>query len=256
MTVSNRKNPNDEEIIKLCEKEHTFLRQELSHLKECQVRYLTFSITTTGIILGFVGKYGTSSSSSDPNLTIGLLGLLPLVVVLPSWWIFFDKAASITREVGYFRCIEKLMLGQFITNKFFGWENALREFRRLPVADNVGLLDRVSALTQIHRFFTLYFPPRTYRYWSIVNDAFICLSVLCCVAAGWNCFATGWKWKDFGVIAFAGFSVLFAWFWNTRILYKLVWGECSYNSNENTWKSILDIHPVPLGCGVIGDVIL
>lgn len=120
----------EEVLTELCKKEHAFLRQELGHLKDCQIKFLTFSVMTTGLILGFISRSKTAPLSENPNLLPGTLWLLPLVVLLPSWWIFFDKATTITRIVGYFRVIEKIILGQKVALKFLGWESALAEFRR------------------------------------------------------------------------------------------------------------------------------
>jgi hypothetical protein len=52
--------------------------------------------------------------------------LYPLCVLLPSWMVFFDKATTIARIVGYYRVIEGLMLNQLRAASFPGWENALR----------------------------------------------------------------------------------------------------------------------------------
>lgn len=46
MAENNNTKPK-EDIIKLAEKEHDFLRGELVHLKDCQVKFLTFSVTAT-----------------------------------------------------------------------------------------------------------------------------------------------------------------------------------------------------------------
>jgi hypothetical protein len=36
--------------------------------------------------------------------------IFPLVVLIPCWWGFFDKAKTITRIVGYIRILEGILL--------------------------------------------------------------------------------------------------------------------------------------------------
>ncbi|MCK6463118.1 MAG: hypothetical protein L6Q29_04880 [Candidatus Pacebacteria bacterium] len=93
-------------ILDRYEREHKFLRDELSSLKECQIKFLTFSVTTTGLILGFFGKnYIPQNPPVLPgsHVSSGLIWLLPLVVLTSSMVDFFDKATTITRVVDYFR---------------------------------------------------------------------------------------------------------------------------------------------------------
>ena len=64
------------------------------------------------------------SSGQDVSQSIYLV---PLVVLIPCWWGFFDKAKTITRIVGYFRILEQLALvdggGTLDTiDRFLGWE--------------------------------------------------------------------------------------------------------------------------------------
>ena len=86
-------------------KELDWLREELHNLKDCQVTFLTRSVIATAALLGLAVSL-TSDSSFPP---LGAFYLIPLIVVVPSWWIFFDKATTITRIVGYYRNIETVI---------------------------------------------------------------------------------------------------------------------------------------------------
>ncbi len=105
----------------LCD-ERNNLREELHNLKKCQLTYFTFSITVTGVVLlGLAGKW------TDDGLTY----IAPLVVLLPCWWIFFDKATTITRLVGYYRVLEHMIINSTDSKYFYiGWENAVAKYRK------------------------------------------------------------------------------------------------------------------------------
>lgn len=110
-STANNENSN-KETKEFPENEYTLLKHELRDLKDCQVRVLTFSIIGTGLILGFIGEYASKLHGSS-------MWLLPLVVLLPSWWIFFDKATIIARIVGYLRVIENSNQYPRLTNTPF-----------------------------------------------------------------------------------------------------------------------------------------
>ncbi len=102
--------------------EHKTLREELRGLKNCQVTFVTFAITSTGAVIGLGAR-----ASDFPKL---LVYLAPLLILLPTWLIFFDKATSINRIVGYIRVLETAFLSPQRLRKFIGWENALAEYRK------------------------------------------------------------------------------------------------------------------------------
>jgi len=102
-------------------------RQELQDLKHCQLQYFSIAIASTGSIFGLAGILMNKIPGLD-NLG-GWAFLAPLSVILPSWIIFFDKATSITRIVGYQRILEKLLKKQD-EYEYIGYENALAEFRK------------------------------------------------------------------------------------------------------------------------------
>ena len=113
-----------ESYVKLYEQERKALREELYNLKSCQITFLTTSITATGLLLGLASTF-----ASDPFK--GIAFIFPLLVLIPSWWIFFDKATTITRVVGYYRILESLILDNCTAENYMGWENSLRLSRKM-----------------------------------------------------------------------------------------------------------------------------
>jgi hypothetical protein len=218
-------------IAELCKKEHRFLRDELGHLKECQIRFLTFSVTTTGLILGITGRFRASLSSQGMDLPSGLLALLPLLVLIPSWWIFFDKATTVTRIVGYFRVIERLLLG-YTAGNFTGWESALAEYRK----ETIGKKLRLKELAGLLAFRT------THRYWVITYYVFLLLSAVCTIL-GWAGISPRHLSFSLIVIVASTLIVLASSSYNARTLWALVYGEYSYGFHEERWKTILKIVP-------------
>lgn len=97
---SNQKRLRSEQL-KIYSQERKLLRMELNNLKDCQLKYFTFSLTATGIIFGLIVKFGDFQS---------ILFLLPLTVLIPSWLVFFDKTKTITRIVAYYMLLETLIL--------------------------------------------------------------------------------------------------------------------------------------------------
>lgn len=218
--------------IKFCEKQLFSLRQELLHLKDCQVKFLTFSVITTGAIFGFIGKHGTENIS----FPFGFGWLLPLVVLLPSWWIFFDKATTFNRTVGYIRIIEKLILGQKSALNFLAWESALAEYR-MTTFNDVKYSQLKERLKQIVNLLCFRIPR---HYWILINYIFLLLTSFCCVAS-WLFSIASWEKIQWGTFIFACAAVAFSIFRNIRILRNLVWGKYSDNLNEERWNRILKV---------------
>lgn len=141
--------------------ERSDLRKELQFLKECQFKYFSLAVTITGLIVGIADKF-----ASRLNDDRGVL-LAPLLVVLPCWYIFFDKATTITRMVGYLTLLERIIAGD-TGYRFLGWENAVHRFRR-GEASVPGLRTRLkvywsgvwnglqefSSIRSAHRYWTL-----------------------------------------------------------------------------------------------------
>jgi hypothetical protein len=102
----------------LIDRELGYLRSDLQSLKICQLQYLTLAITSSGAI------FGLSVLSDKPSWGIALLA--PLCVVLPTWLIFFDKATTITRIVGYQILLEEQLISGTVLFDFVGYENSLK----------------------------------------------------------------------------------------------------------------------------------
>ena len=112
---------NVDEIKSTAIREISALRQDLQDLKRCQLQYFTLAITGTGAVLGL-------SVLLDANFK-GIALLVPLCVILPTWVIFFDKATTITRIVGYQITLEKQISAKEPVYRCLGYETALAEFR-------------------------------------------------------------------------------------------------------------------------------
>lgn len=212
-----------EKAVELAGKEHDFLRGELAHLKDCQVKFLTFSVTATAVILGIIGRSNLILPTGSKFLS-GEMWIIPLAVLLPAWWIFFDKATTITRIVGYFRLLEKILLGKVDDYNFLGWENALEEFRKQYTKEK---FINLKELFKILSFRT------THRYWVICYYIFFFLSLICLIGS--------WKESNLFIIAFAGGLFLISAVWNIRILWALIDGKYSFNKNNVKWKAIFQI---------------
>jgi hypothetical protein len=220
-------------IREICSKEHSFLRRELVHLKECQIKFFTFSVTATGLILG-IGRSGFLFASS--KLPSGDLWLYPLVIIIPAWWVFFDKATTITRIVGYFRILEKLILNTLEAKQFKGWENNLAKFRTYVQNDkdnndtkkgDSNKENKIKTLFNIMSFRT------TNRYWVITYYTFLLLSAVCWLGS--------LKEAHMLFISFSGIIILISVIYNLNILYSLIHGKYSYNFNEHIWEQVLEV---------------
>ena len=77
------KRSDNQETVQLQERQ--LLKSEMQDLKACQVRYLSIAVAATGIMLGFGQKFGDAAPYY----------LAPLVIILPCWVVFFDKAISV-----------------------------------------------------------------------------------------------------------------------------------------------------------------
>lgn len=122
----------------LVEKELELLKEELRALKECQTRYVGLAVTSTGIIFAYLLsgiKYVVQCNGTQYNeisstfLSIDPVFLTPLIIILPVCCIFFDKATTISRVVGYYQILEGFSLKKYDLKKFIGWENSLSLLR-------------------------------------------------------------------------------------------------------------------------------
>lgn len=223
--------------------EQNALRGELQSLKNCQITFLSTSITTTGILLGF----GATFVQQFPNLKI--ISLFPLVILLPAWWIFFDKATTITRIVGYYRFLECLIIEpeQNLSDLYIGWENALREFRSYS---SNKLHKTQNNKHWFRKFIKLVFLRTTHKYWVITFYTFTSLCGICIVISlayggffeslGKVGFFSTLTSKGYSLIYFVIFLFLLSFISNFLTMWKLIYGSNSYDFNEQKWIKILE----------------
>lgn len=216
--------------------EYTALRGELVSLKNCQVTYFWSSVTATGALIGFGGKIDQTSV---------LPYLAPLLIVLPCWLIFFDKARTITRIVGYTRILETIRISPTSTSfKYVGWENALRLFRHAPQPPRQPAPSRRGCLWDIVvavgagplMLLRLLFLGPHHRYWSIIWLTFFFLCVSCLVVATLQCPKKEGTTAMLIVLS-AVTAVVAA--HNLVVLKKLNTGKNSYDENEKKWERLL-----------------
>jgi hypothetical protein len=121
----------------LIEKEIEILKDEMRALKECQTRYFCLAVTSTGAIFAYLLSGINVFLCNDiqynavlnTDTRIDPVFLTPLLIILPLCCIFFDKAQTVYRLVGYYQILECFSLGKCEPNKFVGWENSLNLLR-------------------------------------------------------------------------------------------------------------------------------
>jgi hypothetical protein len=226
---------------KLIEAELVDLRGELHDLKSCQVEFLKLAATTTAAIFGLWGAFAKQDSGGWT--TSGLLALAPLMILLPTWWVFFDKASTITRIVGYKRILEEYCLGRCHLASFPGWENALRQFR-LDELNEPDLaedyLKTAGLIGTVQPDWRKFFDKRSrHRYWTICYCTFAGLSVSCLVFAVLARSSGALSFRD-GWLLFAGALVAGSSWVNFRQMFQLMFGRNSYTYCELRWKKVLN----------------
>ncbi len=219
-------------------KEKEILRNELTKLKECQFHYFWSSITATGTIIGIGSAFGTK----DHML---ILYLAPLFVIIPCWLIFFDKATTITRIVGYYRVVEYMILDNNDDKyKYIGWENSLKLLRAKQSQDKEGFWK--SLFNFAKRFWTylkisgkgiflLITFEMKHRYWILIWHSFFCISALC-VYLG-SKYVSDRTDKVITMIFCS--ALLLSIIHNLYILYNLCKGKSSYDAKWELWKDLL-----------------
>jgi hypothetical protein len=224
------------EIIK---NEQGFLRLEIQELKKCQLQYFISSVAGTGIIFGLIDK---------PTDGKELFFLAPLIILIPCWWTFFDKATTITRLVGYTMCLENQLASE--NPKYIGYETALKTFRqqedeaknssakktRFSIRDAWRKLYLSYKHIHIKELFKLVFLRTRHRYWMINWYTFFALTVICCLLP----FRFGLKIRPFNweklpwYLAFLALalSIIFT----SKIVFSLTHGKYSYERVFEFWK--------------------
>lgn len=222
----------------LYNKEHKTLRIELNNLKNCQVTFLTFSVTATGVLLSLMLSYANYE----------IFFLTPLIILLPAWSVFFDKAKTISRIVGYYRIIEKLILDKIRIKQFVGWENALQIFRDNAHREIEIKKEAIEKLreklrcnksqTSFGQLKVIFSPFRNYL--TLINCIFLCLSALCMMLGIIPILAsTSLNWNHF-IIAVALIAFISTFVHNSITLRDLLCGKHAYEVNEHFWIHILN----------------
>lgn len=225
-------------ILSLVKEEKVLLRAELQVLKECQIKFLTGAIVSAGVILGLPGASGQSAHLSPDAY------LVPLVILLPAWWGFFDKAKTITRIVGYFRILELVALVQAgeackDISRFLAWENSVSEYRRWERGRLLQKKDygEKPRLGEVAKAIVL---AQSQRYWSLANYTYATLCALCLLISA----AKLWPLNPNSLPSLlwlaSAFAFAYTLSWNTAIWYTLMWGRHSYKATEAYWRRILN----------------
>jgi hypothetical protein len=237
-------------ILEHCDKERVMLRRELAELKKCQLLYLTFSVTSTGLILGFSRMSAPSGGKANFAIDSGLIFLAPLLIVIPFWWCFFDKATSITRIVAYQRILEGCITRRIYSLNFVGWESSLGLHRKGSAAMNPkppvvgGGMWKMFLLREHH------------RYWMVTFYTFLALSTACLLCAFVSWFASdksaGYTTAILLVIALSTAIWIVSTYANARRVKALLHGDLSYDAQEENWVDLLrvvkrDSPPTPGG---------
>jgi hypothetical protein len=167
----------------------------------------------------------------------------PLLIVLPCWWIFFDKATTISRIVSYKRLLETALIEQAqqrqaCTFKYVGWETALSYFRthekrlkkiygpKYSTACIIALTFRLFSLRHSHKYWMLNF----YTF-SILSIAIILISFQ---NAKGNGFSSLYSKIIIGLFVYTFISTI-------TTVFSLVFGTNSYRVNEQVWKHLPEL---------------
>ena len=222
----------------LVRKEHGMLREELNKIKQAQLWFINFSVGSTGVM----GALFSMGSPGDSAVPAGIVNLIPLIILLPSWHLFFDKAITLTRIVGYLKVLEKIIIRPELVKNFTGWENALVIFRaRQELAQRRETAHSFAEERKL--FFRL--QRTSERYWGTCYLIFFVLSWLCVISSIYHTFKIAGSGSGhlflFSLLSIAVVTALLGYSsWrNFRYFCFLGWGRYSYLVNEFLWKQII-----------------
>jgi hypothetical protein len=224
-----------EKLLDLMKMEWADLRKEQEFLKNCQLRYFILSITVGGL---FGGLIRISQDQLQTSLDkYPWVFFSPLLISIPCWWVYFDKAKTIARIVGYLRILEELMLSADTTNqtKFKGWERSLGDFRKEYSKGTLKRNDNIYNFSPLKQFLLVISFRSTHKYWTMHFFAFSVISLVCVIlGAGARDQSPNIYWAVVAIFAIV-FVVTF------RILVKLIFGRNSYYAHEQAWRKILKL---------------
>jgi len=230
---------NIDDLKSMVNREIKALRDDLIELKRCQLQYFSLAITATGAIFGLTATLN--------NEFKGFALLAPLAIILPNWVIFFDKATTITRIVGYQRILEKQMCANEEIYNLQGYENSLSYFR----ANEKDAWDKIrnefiETRPPIRDVFLLKI---RHRFWMLNFYTFALLSLTCCIGSyillsndgtdlylpfGKGIYFPSTIWAIGALIVYI-FCVVYTW----SLVYSLTRGKLSYECCALKWEKIL-----------------
>lgn len=209
--------------------------KEQEFLKTCQLRYFVVSITISGTYIGVMKLLAHNPRFDEMLQNAPIVFLSPLIFLIPVWLVYFDKAKTIARIVGYKRVLEYLILRG--TNeeivRFEGWERSLGRFRSDYETDNLTRDDNprnFSTWTQIKKILLL---ESTHKYWIMHYYFFSGASVITLLtASGFHGIRTAVFW-------IAAVIVLLTILYTGVQLRRLIYGRNGYDAHEKKWKEQL-----------------
>lgn len=207
-------------------------RSTAQDLKRCQLQYFVFSITVTGAILSF----SKSLIINNPSIIM----LSPLLIILPCWMMFFDKATTLTRLVGYIRILEDI-IGEIegVHPIYVGYENALSRFRKKEGINSTHLFKGFVA--QNMRILILW--GNRHQFWTINWWTFAFLSIICwCLAIIPN-FTQFISSNILFILAITSLlAIISCGLYTFALVYQLTKGRLSYDSAAQFWRTFMPSH--------------
>jgi hypothetical protein len=215
------------------QEEISALRSEMRELKNCQLRYFSLAVLAAGAILGTNGVFGQPDGR-------GLVVLAPLLVIIPCWLTFFDKATTITRIAAYVRLLEERLAAGTTAIRYVGFETALRDFRQYEDRNGPRGYIRLRNVSRWLQHVKLLALRTRHRYWALNWWTFFLLAWVCCVlpfglGVHWIPFVDARVWTVYVSIAVVFFATLLTF----SMLINLHAGSYSYDEYEAVWRQVL-----------------
>jgi hypothetical protein len=213
------------ELLATLRGEQLLLRGELQELKRCQLQYFLATVAGSGLLFGLAEVFPDKTDARSVSF------LAPLVILLPCWLTFFDKATTITRIVGYMRIIELELCRE--TPAYLGYENALMLFREKERSHPPETRQRLRHLGKWPSYVWLLALRTRHRYWMINWWTFFVLGSICCILVPLS--EPQWTLRVWVPLAVAASSVLLVALYTFRVVANLVRGSYSYRNVFEFW---------------------
>jgi hypothetical protein len=161
----------DEEIFKFRLELFTDGRMELDQLKNCQSNAIIWGVAAATTIFSIL-----NISDKNPAQYPFLL-LIPLIVIFPSWIIFFDKSRTISRLTAFLRLQEKLAVMKS-PECVLGWETALEKYWAEHEKFKIGTKYRENVDTALRNAPESRKRISSHIYWGMAFFIFLLLAVI------------------------------------------------------------------------------